>query len=55
MNKPEIKTDCFAFMQKCRKCSVLNELICQKRECTFFKTQEQYNSDREKYPAKLNT
>ena len=46
---PGIKTDCFAFMQKCKKCSVLTDTVCKKRECTFYKTQEQYDSDRKKY------
>lgn len=53
-----MKTDCFAYQQKCKGCSVLTEPICKKRECSFYKTREQYDSDRKKYEeiaaAKLN-
>ena len=51
MNNPKIKTDCFAYYEKCKKSSVLNVLICKKRECTFYKTREQYDEERQKYDA----
>lgn len=44
------KTDCFGFCgPRNKRCSVLIELVCKKRECTFYKTREQYESDRFKY------
>lgn len=50
MNNPEIKTDCFAFRGPRNKhCSVLNELVCQKQKCSFYKTCEQYKNDLKKY------
>ncbi len=43
------KTDCFAFRETRNKhCSVLSELICKKRKCSFYKTLEQYEADRKK-------
>lgn len=47
-----IKKDCFAYKEKQKKCSALNELVCEKRKCRFFKTKEQFNEEREKYPAR---
>lgn len=44
-----MKTDCFAFMKKCNKCSVMTETVCKKRECSFYKTKEQYETERKKY------
>ena len=47
----DIKTDCFAYMGSRRRegCGVMKELICSKRSCSFYKTREQYEKDREKY------
>lgn len=54
------KTDCFAYNGvRNKRCSVLTEFVCMKRECTFYKTREQYEEERKKYDeiaaAKLNT
>ena len=46
-----MKTDCFAYKNE-RKCLALNELVCKNRECRFFKTKEQFNEEREKYPVR---
>ena len=43
--------DCFAYLEKCNRCSILNETVCKKSDCTFYKTREQYDADREKYDA----
>lgn len=43
-------TDCFAYMEKCHRCSILNETFCKKEECcSFYKTKKQYEADRKKY------
>lgn len=41
------KTDCFGY--KLGKCTILTDLFCSYEECSFYKTTEQYNSDRIKY------
>ncbi len=48
-----MKRDCFAFeIGKNRpNCNILSEMICQKRECSFYKTMEQYIKDQKKYPC----
>lgn len=40
--------DCFAY-GRC-SCRILTELICDNRECSFYKTHKQYRDDLEKYP-----
>ncbi len=40
--------DCFAMSE--RGCRILKETVCRKRNCTFFKTNEQDRLDRIKYP-----
>ena len=50
-NNLPVKTDCFAYMSKCKQCSVLTELVCRKRKCTFYKTREQFDADRLKYDS----
>ena len=47
---PEIKKDCFGYDLIGVRCKVMTELICRHKECTFYKTKEQFNADREKYP-----
>lgn len=47
-----IRTNCFAYKEKANKCAALNELVCEKSECRFFKTKEQFCKEREKYPAR---
>lgn len=42
-----IKTDCFGY--KRGTCMVLTDLVCGQRECSFYKTQEQFRRDAEKY------
>ena len=42
-----IKQDCFGY--KRGTCMVLTELVCGQRECSFYKTQEQFRQDAEKY------
>lgn len=46
---PEIKVDCFGYNKTNRECKVMEELICKKRNCTFYKTWEQYRADMKKY------
>jgi hypothetical protein len=42
------KTDCFAY--KVRECTVLTKKLCKNGgDCPFYKTKEQYDSDRIKY------
>ena len=42
------KPDCFAY--KVRECTVLTKMLCKNGgDCPFYKTKEQYNSDRIKY------
>ena len=41
------KRDCFGY--KMGKCSVLTELVCTQRECSFYKTRKQFHSDNIKY------
>lgn len=55
MNNPEIKTDCFAYHSRRKICSVLTETVCKNRECTFYKTQEQFDSDRMKHAKSQTT
>ena len=47
---PEIKKDCFGYDRICKKCRVLTETLCAHKECTFYKTKEQFDKDRKKYP-----
>lgn len=47
-----MKTDCFAYKRNIKKCSALNELVCEKRKCSFYKTQKQFDEERKKYPAR---
>lgn len=42
------RKDCFAYKVS-GYCSALTEMVCKKRECTFFKTKEQFYEDMEKY------
>ena len=50
--RPEIKTDCFAFVELYQpKCIALNALYCAFEHCSFYKTKEQERkeSERAKY------
>ena len=42
-----IKRDCFAFKFD-GYCSVLTEMNCRRKKCSFYKTREQFDSDAEK-------
>lgn len=46
-----IKQDCFGY--KRGTCTVLTELVCGQRKCSFYKTQEQFRQDAEKYDGTL--
>lgn len=46
MTQPTEKKDCFGY--KMGKCTVLTDLVCSQGKCSFYKTREQYNRDREK-------
>ena len=43
----ETKTDCFGFRRG--ECTVLYELVCASKVCSFYKTCEQYRADKRKY------
>lgn len=45
------RADCFAHRKD--GCSVLNKTICRERECSFYKTAEQFQKEREYYAKKL--
>lgn len=46
MKKFEIKIDCFAFNGK--NCSALRKLYCEKEECNFYKSKEDYKKETKK-------
>ena len=37
----EIKTDCFAYKEKLKKCVALDDLYCKREECKFYKSKSQ--------------
>lgn len=43
------RTDCFAYHCMAGRCTVLLETYCTKEKCSFYKTEQQYREDREKY------
>lgn len=43
----EMKKDCFAY-KPLKHCTALNEMICIKGECPFYKTRKQFTEDAEK-------
>lgn len=49
MEKINVKKDCFGYHCAAKKCTVLTETICAKRKCSFYKTQKQYDEDKQKY------
>ena len=49
----EIKTDCFGYNCRKNECTILTQTVCKHRNCSFYKTQEQYDEDREKYSAPM--
>lgn len=42
-----IKKDCFAY--RLGRCSILTEMVCRRDTCSFYKTKEQMERDREHY------
>lgn len=38
---PKIKTNCFAYDRRARRCTALTQLQCEDGECGFFKTRQQ--------------
>lgn len=42
--KEKGKTDCFAYVST-TKCKALNDMVCKKGECPFYKTKEQFKKD----------
>lgn len=47
---PEIQKDCFGWNEKNNNCSVLREVVCKKRKCSFYKTKEQHAKDSVRFP-----
>lgn len=43
------KTDCFGYDKMTERCMILKETVCHCDTCSFYKTQEQYRQDRERY------
>lgn len=37
----EVKTDCFAYDTKEKRCRCLNDLYCQKEKCNFYQDKSQ--------------
>ncbi len=50
MENSKVKTDCFAYRRG--ECSVLYEMVCENKNCSFYKTCEQYKHDKLKYSYK---
>lgn len=48
MEKREACKDCFGY-KKSDYCSVLSEMVCAERECSFYKNKKEYIDDMEKY------
>lgn len=42
------KADCFGFNKITGECKIMHETICETRECSFYKTKQQYYEDRKK-------
>ena len=49
MKEYEVKKDCFGYRGSC-KCSALKQMYCNIEHCRFYKTKEQFERDRKKYP-----
>ncbi len=50
MNSTKVKTDCFGYRRG--ECTVLYELVCEHKNCSFYKTCSEYNRDKLKYSYK---
>lgn len=40
----EIKKDCFAWSEKRWQCDVLDEIVCKRKNCSFFMAKEEYQA-----------
>ena len=40
------KRDCFAYLKDKERCRILTELVCAERDCSFYKTKDQFNEGR---------
>lgn len=49
MSKERI--DCFAYRED--RCEILTERICENRKCSFYKTWDKENKDRERFGYNL--
>lgn len=52
--KPKIKKDCFGFDSDKSKCTVLDELLCRRENCNFYKSLSQIIEERKKYGGPTN-
>lgn len=52
VQRMSIKKDCFAY--RIGGCSIMTETICRHDTCSFYKTKEQAERDREKYGFQKN-
>jgi len=50
MDNKRVKTDCFGY--RCGECGVLYELVCKDKNCSFYKTREEFRRDLLKYSYK---
>ena len=46
-NRMSIQKDCFAY--RIGRCTIMTEMICKRGNCTFFKTKEEMERDRNRY------
>lgn len=44
-----IKRDCFAYVNE-KRCVILSAMMCKSKNCSFYKTREQFRADLQKYP-----
>jgi|GEM_PF-1420022 len=42
-----VKKDCFAY--RIGRCNIMTEIICKRDTCSFYKTKEEMERDRERY------
>lgn len=52
VRRMSVKKDCFAY--RIGGCSIMTETICKRDACSFYKTREQAELDREKYGFQKN-
>ena len=49
-----IKLSCFAYSKGKNECNALTELVCEKKNCSFYMTMEQYREKMKKTAQKDN-